>query len=53
MKPPATPSALQEAEQAYLEDGGSFKALMVSLLSSESFLYRTTPAVVFASETKQ
>ena len=31
---------LIEAEQAYLEDGGSFKALVVSLLSSDSFLYR-------------
>ena len=31
---------LIEAEQAYLKDGGSFKALVVSLLSSDSFLYR-------------
>jgi hypothetical protein len=31
---------LVEAEQAYLEKGGSFKALVVSLLSSDSFLYR-------------
>lgn len=31
---------LIEAEQAYLENGGSFKALVVSLLSSDSFLYR-------------
>ncbi|MEL7263469.1 MAG: DUF1588 domain-containing protein [Planctomycetota bacterium] len=28
------------AEQAYLENDGSFKALLVSLLSSDSFLYR-------------
>ncbi|QDT62290.1 hypothetical protein SV7mr_48370 [Stieleria bergensis] len=28
------------AEQAYLANGGSFKALVVSLLSSDSFLYR-------------
>lgn len=28
------------ADQAYLENGGSFKALVVSLLSSDSFLYR-------------
>lgn len=28
------------AEQAYLESGGSFQALVVSLLSSDSFLYR-------------
>ena len=31
---------LREAEQAYLENGGSFQALVVSLLSSDSFLYR-------------
>ncbi|MEM7475049.1 MAG: DUF1588 domain-containing protein [Planctomycetota bacterium] len=28
------------AEEAYLAEGGSFKALVVSLLSSDSFLYR-------------
>lgn len=31
---------LIEAEQAYLDSDGSFKALVVSLLSSDSFLYR-------------
>ena len=31
---------LVEAERAYLDNGGSFKALVVSLLSSDSFLYR-------------
>ena len=31
---------LIEAEQDYLESSGSFKALVVSLLSSDSFLYR-------------
>ncbi|MDB4480467.1 DUF1588 domain-containing protein, partial [Akkermansiaceae bacterium] len=31
---------LIEAEEAYLNDGGSFKALVISLLSSDSFLYR-------------
>ncbi len=31
---------LIEAEQAYLKHGGSFKALVVSLLSSDSFIYR-------------
>ena len=31
---------LIEAEKAYLDNGGSFKALVVSLLSSDSFLYR-------------
>ena len=31
---------LMEAEKAYLKSGGSFKALVVSLMSSDSFLYR-------------
>lgn len=31
---------LIEAEKAYIENQGSFKALVVSLLSSDSFLYR-------------
>jgi hypothetical protein len=31
---------LQEADRAYLASGGSFKALLVSLLTSESFLSR-------------
>ena len=31
---------LIEAEEAYLASGGSFKALVVSLLSSDSFIYR-------------
>jgi hypothetical protein len=31
---------LIEAERAYIESGGSFKMLVVSLLSSDSFLYR-------------
>jgi hypothetical protein len=31
---------LIEAEKAYVNKGGSFKALVVSLLSSDSFLYR-------------
>jgi hypothetical protein len=35
-------ASLQEADRAYVESGGSFKALLVSLLSSESFLYRST-----------
>ena len=40
---PGDAVSLQEAEQAYLESGGSFKSLLVSMLSSESFLYRTLP----------
>jgi hypothetical protein len=31
---------LQEADRAYVESGGSFKALVVALLTSDSFLYR-------------
>ncbi len=31
---------LIEADKVYLESGGSFKALMVSLLTSDSFIYR-------------
>jgi hypothetical protein len=31
---------LIDAEKAYLENEGSFKSLVVSLLSSDSFLYR-------------
>ena len=40
---PGDAVTLQEAEKAYLDSGGSFKELLVSLLSSESFLYRTVP----------
>jgi hypothetical protein len=32
---------LQEAHQAYTDNDGSMKALVVSLLSSDSFIYRT------------
>tara|TARA_B100000586_G_C19780991_1_gene290032 strand:- start:113 stop:493 length:381 start_codon:yes stop_codon:yes gene_type:complete len=31
---------LQEAHKAYVNSGGSMKALVVSLLSSDSFIYR-------------
>jgi len=40
---PDDAATLQEADLAYIESGGSFKALVVSLLSSESFLFRTVP----------
>ncbi len=33
--------SLQAAHRAYQESGGSFKALIVAILSSDSFLYRT------------
>ncbi|MFT5041120.1 MAG: hypothetical protein ACI8TX_002092 [Hyphomicrobiaceae bacterium] len=36
---------LVAAHKAYRESGGSFKALLVSLLSSESFLHRTVPTI--------
>jgi hypothetical protein len=38
--------SLQQADRAYVESGGSFKALVTALLTSESFLYRSssTPA---------
>jgi hypothetical protein len=35
---------LVAAHKAYRENGGSFNALLVSLLTSDSFLYRTLPA---------
>ena len=40
---PGDARTLQEADKTYIESGGSFKALLVSLLTSESFLYRTIP----------
>ena len=33
-------ATLIDADRAYVESGGSFKAVVVSLLSSDSFLYR-------------
>ncbi len=41
---PGDAVSLQEAEKAYLDNGGSFKALIVSLLSSEYFLFRSAKA---------
>jgi hypothetical protein len=38
---PGDAATLQEADKVYVESGGSFKELVVSLLTSESFLYRT------------
>ncbi|GDX94545.1 hypothetical protein LBMAG47_02080 [Planctomycetia bacterium] len=38
---PGDAPTLQDADRAYVESDGSFRALLVSLLSSESFLYRT------------
>ncbi len=33
------------ADRAYVKSGGSFKALVVSLLTSDSFLYRKVPTI--------
>ena len=30
----------EDADQAYLESNGTFKAMVISLLTSDSFLYR-------------
>lgn len=38
----ADSKTLVSADRTYLESGGSFKALLISLLSSDSFLYRKT-----------
>jgi hypothetical protein len=38
---PGDAPTLQEADRAYAENDGSFRALIVSLLSSESFLQRS------------
>ncbi len=35
---------LVAAHKAYRENGGSFNALLILLLTSDSFLYRTLPA---------
>lgn len=35
-------ATLIAADKSYLESGGSFKALLISLLTSDSFLYRKT-----------
>jgi hypothetical protein len=40
---------LVAAHKAYRDSGGSFKALLVSLLSSESFLFRTVPVAASKS----
>lgn len=39
----ADAKSLQDADRSYVESGGSFKALVVSLLTSDSFLYRSAP----------
>jgi len=46
---PGDAASLQAAQKAYRESGGSMKALMAALLTSESFLYRV-PAKTEASK---
>jgi hypothetical protein len=46
---PGDAETLQAADRVYLESGGSFKAVLGSLLTSESFLYRTPPVPSSAS----
>lgn len=41
---PGDAATLQEADRVYVRSGGSFKELVVSLLTSESFLYRSVQA---------
>jgi len=41
----ADAATLQAADRAYLDSGGSFRALLVSLLSSDSFLSRASAAL--------
>ncbi|MEY4198784.1 MAG: hypothetical protein RLZZ265_524 [Verrucomicrobiota bacterium] len=43
---------LKAADRAYVESGGSFKALLVSLLTSDAFLYRVNPSSRAASVSK-
>ena len=38
----ADSKTLIDADQAYVKGGGSFKAVVVSLLTSDSFIYRKT-----------
>lgn len=46
----ADAAALQAADRAYVESGGSFRALITAILSSDSFLYRMrTPTDVTPS----
>ena len=43
---------LQDAHKAYLQNDGSMEALVISLLSSDSFLYRAKPKQLAQSEPK-
>ena len=37
---PSDSRTLVDADRAYVENGGSFRAVVVSLLTSDSFMYR-------------
>jgi hypothetical protein len=41
---------LQEAHKAYVDNDGSMKALVLSLLISDSFLFRAKPATLAKTE---
>lgn len=41
---------LQEADRAYVASGGSFRALVIALLTSDSFLYRSPPTTTAQSQ---
>jgi len=41
-------ATLRAADEAYVKSGGSMKALIASLLTSDSFLYRTVPKTELA-----
>mgnify|MGYP005627212009 FL=1 len=43
---------LQEAHKAYVDNDGSMEALVISLLSSDSFLYRAKPKQLAQTEAK-
>lgn len=42
---PSDSQTLIEADRAYLASGGSFRAVVVSLLTSDSFVYRKQPGI--------
>lgn len=44
--------SLRQADEIYTQSGGSMKALLISLLSSESFLYRVPP-ITATADSKQ
>lgn len=45
----ADAQTLRQADRAYVESGGSFKALVISLLTSDSFLLRSAPTAPAAT----